>query len=120
MFVPLAFESVMKCSGNCSKCVGMYPIWVYRVEKGKRLYKSHFLWEQDNTNEPYKVLSCADMKDKYKAFFDDNISKYKTSGWHVFLFPSADLAKAFHSALDCGALVESLYKVFPHLDEFEI
>ena len=120
MFEVLTFEKLMKCGGDCSKCVGMYPIWVWKTERNKKILGSHFLWESDGSNEPYRAESCADMKEKYKPFFDDVVKKDKTGGWHVFLFPTAELANVFHSALDYGLSLSSLYKTMPHLEEFEI
>lgn len=120
MFESLTFEKLMRCGGDCSKCVGMYPIWVWKTEKNKNLYASHFLWESDGSNKPYRVESCADMKAKYKPFFDEVVKNDKTCGWHAFLFPSEDLAKVIHDALDYGLSIFSLYKNLPHLGDFEI
>ena len=120
MFEVLTFEKLMKCGGDCSKCVGMYPIWVWKTERGKKILGSHFLWESDGSNKPYRVESCADMKAKYKPFFEDVVKKNKTSGWHAFLFPSEELANIFHTALDCGYSIHSLYKDMPQLGDFEI
>lgn len=119
MYLKMSFESLMKCKEDCSKCVGKCVVWCWRVEKGKRLYQSHFLWE-DKEDKPMVVESCEQMKKTYKPCFDDEFSKLKTSGWRVFLLPSVDLASVLHGALDSGCPHSKLNDVLPGVDDFEI
>lgn len=115
----LTFDFLMKCRDNCDKCSGKCLIWVHSVEKGKRLYRSHFLIEDDKTKKPYVLKSCYDCVSKYKTAFD-KMSKMKTSGWHAFLFPSDGLAKVVHDALDAGFGYDDMCRTFEGIKEFEV